>query len=106
MTKYKVAELEGAPLDAAVALVEGNAQAELQPWTARYSTDWQFGGPVIEREGIELWPDSANDIKDSEPGVWFAHAWQAEKEFDGPTPLIAAMRAYVASKFGEEVELP
>lgn len=24
----------------------------------------------------------------------------------GPTPLIAAMRAYVASKFGDEVELP
>jgi hypothetical protein len=25
---------------------------------------------------------------------------------DGPTPLIAAMRCYVASKLGDEVELP
>jgi hypothetical protein len=24
----------------------------------------------------------------------------------GPTPLVAAMRAFVASKLGEEVELP
>jgi hypothetical protein len=25
---------------------------------------------------------------------------------NGPTPLIAAMRCYVASKFGDEVETP
>jgi hypothetical protein len=25
---------------------------------------------------------------------------------EGPTPLIAAMRAYVASKYGETVDLP
>jgi len=27
-------------------------------------------------------------------------------EQDGPTPLIAAMRCYVASKLGEEVDVP
>jgi hypothetical protein len=27
-------------------------------------------------------------------------------ESEGPTPLIAAMRCYVASKLGDEVEIP
>jgi len=28
------------------------------------------------------------------------------EDFYGPTPLIAAMRCYVASKMGDEVKLP
>jgi hypothetical protein len=66
------------------------------------SRDWAHGGPIIEREGIQLWPDTADDQKDAVPGVWFAAAWQ-KAEHQGATPLEAAMRAYVASKFGEEV---
>jgi hypothetical protein len=70
-----------------------------------YSTDWSQGGPIIEREGIAT-------------KKWLG-AWQAEVEFlpdddthyrygksYGPTPLIAAMRCYVASKLGDEVEVP
>ena len=40
--------------------------------------------------------------------VWTAN-WQALwgwKEAFGPTPLIAAMRCFVASKLGDEVEVP
>lgn len=56
------------------------------------STNWAQGGPIIEREGIALIPN-----------------WTAERpgfSADGDTPLIAAMRCYVASKLGDEVELP
>ena len=60
--------------------------------------DWSQGGPIIEREHIWL----AEGID----GMWRAtmkpHFW--DRASDGPTPLIAAMRAFVASKFGEEVE--
>jgi hypothetical protein len=60
------------------------------------STDWTLGGPIIEREGIALYL-----YGDSQ---WNAHV--GGKESTGPTPLIAAMRCYVASKLGAEVEVP
>ena len=71
-----------------------------------YSTDWAFGGPIIEREGIVV------DIRKE-------HGWVAAREFwylqdaadhdlcsTGPTYLIAAMRCFVASQLGDEVEIP
>lgn len=60
------------------------------------STDWALGGPIIEREKIEL--------------EWHGNYWlaqiRADDEWHGPTPLIAAMRCYVAYKLGDEVEVP
>ena len=70
-----------------------------------YSTDWAQGGPIIERERITLRVSTM-------PGIdWVAfydvpgeyHARIREK---GPTALIAAMRCYVASRLGAEVEVP
>ena len=53
------------------------------------STDWAQGGLIIEREKIELF------IRD---GKWFAYSSLSKPEdFYGETPLIAAMRCYVAS---------
>ena len=63
-----------------------------------YSTDWAQGGPIIEREMIELVPQSDS--------LWDAMYRGQHIPNDGPTPLIAAMRCYVASKLGDEVELP
>ena len=72
-----------------------------------WSSDWQHGGPIIERELIETSP--------IEPGRWIATAYKSISDgagghdhirCEGPTPLIAAMRAYVAAKLGDEVELP
>ena len=64
-----------------------------------YSTDWSLAGPIIEREAIET--------------AIYSDQWQATMHLDngsiyerGPTPLIAAMRCYVASKLGDEVEMP
>lgn len=60
-----------------------------------FSSDWSQGGPIIEREKIECL---------HEAGVWYVDSpWG---HFIGPTPLIAAMRCYVASKLGDEVKIP
>lgn len=62
------------------------------------STDWAQGGPIIDREGIGHY--KANSSK-----VW-AHPYGGEYNAEGPTALIAAMRCYVISKLGDEVEIP
>lgn len=60
------------------------------------ATDWAQGGPIIEREGISLYLYGGSE--------WNAHV--GGKESTGPTPLIAAMRCYVASKLGDTVDIP
>ena len=66
-------------------------------WFLAFSTDWAQGGPISEREKITL--------------EWTGEGWNAyirhDDEYpDGPTPLIAAMRCYVASKLGDEITIP
>jgi hypothetical protein len=68
------------------------------------STDWAQGGPIIERERMGVWNCEA--VVDADGNVERDKCWYAEdKDGDhvqtGPTPLIAAMRCYVASKQGE-----
>ena len=110
----KTSELIGAQLDWAVAKCEtakcaGSfldgvvvSPAYLKGYWCP-STNWAQGGPVIERENMSLLP--------------FDDKWEARCKSDiprtvkfmerrGPTPLIAAMRCYVASKLGDEVEIP
>ena len=99
----KTSELQGAALDWAVATCEGFTWEQGDFDAGEYgpgfkpSTDWAQGGPIIERERIELRGDG--------DGGWIAHD-NLNPEQKGPTPLIAAMRCYVASKLGEEVEIP
>jgi hypothetical protein len=63
----------------------------------RQPTGRKVGG-IIEREKIEVF------IRDEK---WFAYSSLSKPEdFYGETPLIAAMRCYVASKLGDEVEIP
>ncbi len=67
----------------------------------RYHQSWMQGGPIIEREGMLIRPQVGY-------GMW--EAWKHgadEGHFSvGKTPLIAAMRCYVASKLGDEIEIP
>ena len=96
----KTSELTGAALDWAVAKCEGLPDTEylrthIDAW--QFSTDWSQGGPIIEREKI-----ATNPYNDTE---WFACKGD-EPEQVGPTLLVAAMRCYVASKLGDEVEVP
>lgn len=104
--KHKVSELEGALLDEAVELAEDADFKIDRKSLVPYSTAWSCGGPIIDREGISV--VKIGDEWDAEIGGYERHAsfgsW--EHAGHGPTALIAAMRAYVASKLGEEVELP
>ena len=103
----ETSKLTNAALDWAAAKCEG--LTDENGWTAlqifksvrgsgayRYSTNWAQGGPIIEREGISI--------------TQFGGAWKAsslrQSAILGPTPLIAAMRCYVASKLGDNVEIP
>lgn len=99
--EYKVAELEGALLDAAVATAEGRpfTLEGYGPLAHLAPSCWVHdGGPIIERERLTInAPDN---------GVWWSDYPNAREVLTGPTPLIAAMRAYVASKLGEVVQLP
>ena len=85
-----VAECEGLETymdDGMVCLVGQPFDKQYAFWSP--STDWEQGGPIIEREKIEIF------IRD---GKWFAYSSLSKPEdFYGETPLIAAMRCYVAS---------
>lgn len=123
----KTSELTGDALVCAVAMCEGytnlhkipgrlphepqwamtpprSEYGDMELWEIGSDCDWGFFGPIIEREGISVLHTTMRP----------SHAWEASQtpaedlsvcEF-GPTPLIAAMRCYVASKLGDEVEIP
>lgn len=122
----KTSELTGAALDWAVAMCEGATdiwQAPNGEWCIEingqnkyfdeheYSTDWATGGPLIEREEIMVYK------RDDRPWTSTAYRYGVKKKLhgktkctifygDGPTPLISAMRCYVASKLGDTVDVP
>ena len=117
--KVNTAALSGAALDWAVAKCEGfdsieyerrriatrHRRDDAQPRSYQPSTDWSQGGPLIEREKIELIPPvDENDL------YWMAVWHQSDNGEagiqEGPTPLIATMRCYVSSKLGDEVDVP
>lgn len=123
----KTSELTGAALDWAADYVNNKCLEEPRlrgynydvEWrnhrAPRYSSQWSAGGPIIERQALSVYPFFCDGTK----AGWSAcdpHNLQYDEvgEFidgsdfaqDGPTPLIAAMRCFVASKLGDEVEVP
>ena len=110
MIKAKVSELSGIELDYAVALCEGVWLTNFRSmWyntlRYKYSSDWGHGGPIIERE--ECWPTRYWGAAKSRGKVYQASAYSGSRAYmTGPSPLIAAMRCYVASKLGEVVDIP
>jgi hypothetical protein len=121
----RTSELTGAALDWAVAKCEGytdlhkidgrmahepqlgmypprRAYGVMDLFELGFSTDWSLAGPIIEREkiGIITDPNDAN--------IWIGSVYEPDWRFNrtGPTPLIAAMRCYVASKLGEDIDIP
>lgn len=124
--KHRVAELEGSLLDTAVAKALADPRISMwgvAPWIEdglglghgssgrafRPSIEWDFGGPIIERERIALAEMGGrwHAMLPNNPmrGDSYIDAYSDSFDSEGPTALIAAMRAYVASKFGDEVEL-
>jgi hypothetical protein len=117
----KTSELTGAALDWAVAKCEGVVKGDsldigfILEGGYSPSTDWSQGGPIIEREDISFRkyhrPDSEAHGKYyaricRESGTMICWHKTTGHQQTGPTPLIAAMRCYVASKLGEEVDIP
>ena len=116
----KTSELTGAALDWAVTLIQKpeacaygvadwreqrNREVKNGEYLYRWHQSWAQGGPIIEQMHIDL--DTYRD------------GWRAIRYTDkvrgksieqtrecGPTPLIAAMRCYVASRLGDDVEIP
>lgn len=68
------------------------------------STDWKEGGPIIEQENISL------DQREGEPcrAYIYLNACEHLHAMFAPErqPLIAAMRCFVASNLGDEVDIP
>jgi hypothetical protein len=99
----KTSELTGVALDWAVAKCEGATNSVTTWWFDWHpSTNWAQGGPIIEREKIGVkYTGAAMEFvawKRGEPSI--------EHDKYGPTPLIAAMRCFVASRLGDEVDIP
>ena len=101
----KVSELSGEALDWAV--IHASRCSAYDPETDKPSTDWAQGGPIIEREQIQL------RLHVEVEGYWSANIFVTNEQTigttvfeEGPTPLIAAMRCYVASVLGDEVNIP
>jgi hypothetical protein len=67
------------------------------------SNDWSQGGPIIEREDILF---SKSGLSQYRASIDLDEGDVMTKACNGPTPLIAAMRCYVASTLGDEVEIP
>ena len=108
--------------------LHGRDRALSKGWAQSFtpSTDWSQGGPVIEQEGIttafcsgDLGEPRTYWIATNEQQSWdYGYGPYHEQDEDrslciskpnvtkGPTPLIAAMRCYVASKLGPEVDVP
>lgn len=125
--QVKTSELTGAALDWAVAKADGSLPFDKDgavcwrddergnviraAWTP--STDWSQGGPIIKRELLAV--DPVTDAMAFSPAFYAmggTHGWVAAACREGhcyaygPTPLIAAMRCYVASKLGDEIDIP
>ena len=111
--KIKTSEATGPVLDYLVAKcagvnvrldrVQGPVISNVLGWFHyRPSADWSQGGPIIEREKLWLQPEVGHE---ETAGAWYCVALTSHGIY-GPTPLVAAMRCYVASKLGEEVEVP
>lgn len=115
--KIKTAELLGPPLDWAVAKAEGLLDhitfnhemthplvlSKVQVYGP--SIFPAQGWPIIDREKVNL----TNGTPAGSMFKW--HAWYAgpgkpSYQQSGSTSLIAAMRCFVASKLGDEVDVP
>ena len=121
--KIKTKTLSGIALDWAVAKCEGGIEQGVygtpvlmesglhlhycdvllsHPYSP--STDWAEGGLLIQRERMKVMP-----CMDVLVEKWIASHCLRQSKWSqecGPTPLIAAMRCYVSSKLGDEVEIP
>ena len=104
--KMQTSELQGAALDWAVTKANGGgwvgrklSDGSIVTYSGRlHRPSWEECGPIIEREGLCLNYDP------------FSKRWNCSTKvldsYQAETPLIAAMRCYVASELGPEMDVP
>jgi hypothetical protein len=114
MTKYKVAELQGALLDDAVAKARGSACPPHPGDSVSNIMNNLFDKIVDEQHiGTDLYvrQHGQNPAPDSMKWVACMDCTTPGENFGalvialGPTRRIAAMRCYLVNEFGDEVEL-
>ena len=105
--KYAVAELTGALLDAAVlkALLASGAEVHTPGSPLPYSSSWQFGGPIIDTMDLAIHGEPGDYVVYVDPEINSGEICSHRASGEGPTLLVAAMRAFVAAKLGPEVDL-
>lgn len=109
--KTKVSDLIGMDLDYWVAKAKQLSRTDkgdLEQFS--FSSDWTEGGPIIESEEISIYPNYYRDSSGLFDG-WAAASNKKTGFYSprtitkrGDSPLIAAMRVFVASRFGETVD--
>jgi len=107
--EVKVSKATGPVLDWMVAKCEGASDDTLESYIdglreagdGDYSTDWAQGGPIKTNNRIST--------QKKHDGWWLACIYDLNDEMTfvqlDHNELIAAMRCYVASKLGDEVEV-
>jgi hypothetical protein len=117
MSKISIADLHGICLDWAAAIADGyeSIDAADSPLlkrdgktaalrSLRYSRNLRLAGRIIEREHI--WIRQTDEWKSFPERMWRAEKPRTDLHF-GPTPLIACMRCFVASRSkGASIEVP
>lgn len=117
--RIKTQDMTGPALDWAVAKCEGWSEVKLEKNfvlgtacdASDYSTDWSQGGPIIDREDIDVMRDipclgGKFVARLGEPVIRLESGVKDWCFRRAHTKLIAAMRCYVASKLGDEVDVP
>jgi len=94
----KEAYLRDGSDDRWVVRVQNPDVAHFVDWTYNPAGDWMQGGPIIEQEKMRI-------AYNFDEHIWEA-GWDCHVKGWGDTPLIAAMRCYVASKLGDEIDVP
>lgn len=120
--KIKTSKLTGAALDWAVA--KANDYLSDETVVARagrlYTYDERSNHMDEEWKPSESWAQAGHIIEREKLGVTFEAGWEVPRwsawgagvdeprteTYAGDTPLEAAMRCFVASKLGDEVEVP
>jgi len=111
---WAVAKCEGALAHDGVHLSDEYCDSLSANQDGGFSTDRAQGGAIIEREelsveplytagGLVCWQAFGHNLRYDDHGNYIQGS---DNRQYGPTPLIAAMRCYVASKLGDEVEVP
>lgn len=120
-------DLDGAALDLAVAMAQGRKEIKIfapsrpsdrgrievrynpepRASTARFNPteDWQIAGPIIERERLQI-TTHGDDWVVSSPNPVEIDGCRRYVFASGSTALVAAMRCFVETKLGDEVDIP